>query len=167
MQIMKKKILTFFLGILLGCTLIACNGAKDENPANDSQTEDSSQEADSKKPLLDADATDEELLEAIEEDINAVMPERYDAIVTQMKEDVQPFSGQLYQLEGFYTEEDDTSYITNSVEGDETGNRLPLLYAPETPEEGTHIRVTGVVNEGEVNGETVTVLEVVVLEPLK
>lgn len=184
-----KKTSAFFLCILLSFSLAACSGKGSSdlpgNPSDsegvkedsvsgepkDSQDSSSSGEGadDSQEPLLGEDATDEEVLEALKDDINVVDDDNYVEMVTAFQEHPEEHSGKLYQIEGAYTKEDGASYIARTlVDGEKsTMCGIPLAYMSTEPKEGDWIQVTGVIDEGEINGETVTVLEVVVLQTME
>ena len=149
--------LLLFLCIFTGLLFGAC-----ASPG--AQSSQDNQE-DRKEPILDADATDEELMELIEDDINYVEAESYGKVVAEIREDTKKFSGQLYQFKGFFTKDNGTPYISDSpADNGEAGNRLPLRYLTEEPGEGTEVRITGVVNEDEVEGVKTPVLDVVTVE---
>lgn len=150
--------LILFLCIFAGLLFGACANSG-EKISQDSQKEGG------KEPILDADATDEELLELIEDDINYVEAESYGKVVAEIRKDTEKFSGQLYQFKGFFTKDNGTPYISDSpADNGGAGNRLPLRYLTEEPGEGAEVRITGVVNEDEVDGEKTPVLDVVTVE---
>ncbi len=173
---MYKKMLAFFLSAILACSLVACSGPKKQESSDNTKKEDTSQdtenqkdedpESDSQKPVLDADATDEELLDLVKDDITVVTEKKFAKTVADMKEHVEDVSGQLYQMEGFYTEIDGIPYLTDSLESEEA-NSLPLRYVIETPKEGARIRVTGVAETDEEAEEQAVVFSIVVLETLE
>ena len=190
---MYKRFQAFLLCVVFSCTIAACNGEASndvlgkkqdsedmqdvqeskQNP-KDEQSQDASEsskdtegeESGEPEPLLDADATDEELLDVLKDDIHVVADDDYVAMVKAFTEETDEYAGDIYQLEGLYTTEDGFPYVTRTVvDGDSrTASSMPLKYVDEEPEEGAWIRVTGIVNRGEVNGEDRAVLETVVLE---
>lgn len=137
--------------------------------ATDPPKDTEGEEAGEPEPLLDADATDEELLEALKDDIHVVADDDYAAMVKAFTEETDQYTGDIYQLEGLYTTENGFPYITRTVvDGDsKTASGMPLKYVDGEPEEGAWIRITGIVNYGEVNGENRAVLETVVLEVME
>lgn len=174
-----KKLLALFLGGLLGCSVMACSTPGGQSPS-DSVEKDSSQESssqkedpdsqenenertDSQEPILDADATDEELLELVKEDTHVVKEEEFEQTVKDMKEHMEEFQGQLYQMEGYYIEKDEAAYLADSPKEEKEENLLPLQYVLNAPEEGSKVRITGVAEESEEGGMA---FSVVVLEPL-
>ena len=174
-KIMCKKVLTLFLCTFLVLPLSACSIIQPQNPSADvSETQTpadervTTEEESSQEALLGPDATDKELLDALGDDINIVADDAFEQTVSAFSENIDEFAGQLYQLEGTYTIDNENSYIskTSADNGDGTVSRLPLIYVTKEPEDGEKIRVTGVVNEGEIDGKTVAVLEVVVIELL-
>lgn len=146
---MIKKKFTFILCIVLSIFLIACG-----------------KRADKQKVPLDKD--EKEMIELIGEDINTVTDDDYAQTVNELIYHTQEFSGQVYQLEGVYSVDADETYITRTlVNGEEkTVCSLPLKYVQKELEPGAWIRVTGVINQGEIDGEEKTVLEVVAIEAL-
>ena len=181
MQMVNKKILALFLCVFLGLPLAACSGsntqetpqgvpetqnvAEDSSSVTDTQAAVDNNENNSQEGLADLDLTDEELLEALGDNIHVVSNDDYIQTVTDFKENSNNYIGQIYQLEGVFAKDGYNLYVMR--EADESGSsRLPLKYVADEPEENTNIRVTGIVNLGEVDGETVTVLDVAVIETL-
>ncbi|MCI8495511.1 MAG: hypothetical protein HFI74_07505 [Lachnospiraceae bacterium] len=173
-----KKLLALFLGAILGCCAIACSAPGEQPPSDnigkedgqkpqgqkedgDSQGSDS-EKTENQKPVLDENATDEDLLDLVKDDTKVVAEKEYAKTISDMKEHVEDFSGQLYQMEGYYLEEDGTSYITDDPKSTE-GNSLPLRYVQEAPKSGAKIRITGIAEQGE---DDTPVFSVVVLESL-
>ena len=144
---------------------------KDEESqdASEASKDTEGEETGEPEPLLDADATDEELLDVLKEDIHVVTDDDYIAMVKAFTEETDEYTGDIYQLEGLYTTENGFPYITRTVvDGDsKTASGMPLKYVDEKLEEGAWIRITGIVNYGEVNGENRAVLETVVLEVME
>ncbi len=168
---MSKKFLTFFLCVILGVSLVSCNSVKKQDTADENVQQgtagDGGKEDSSKEPLLGPDATDEDLLEAIDDDINVVTEENFSKTVAEIKENTGDYSGQLFQMEGYYIEEDGNSYLTNTLTEDKKmESSLPLVYVAQKPESGAHVRVTGVVNVDDFAGSQAAVLQAVVVEPL-
>lgn len=179
---MNKKFLVLLLCACFCLSLVSC-GPKQKEQASPTDTQakqaKSGAQAQSQQtgtgsqtqepePLLGPDSTDEELLEVLHDEIHAVTDDNYIDMMAKFQEDTKKYAGQIYQIEGSYTSEDQTPYLTRTlVDGDDrTTSGLPLKYLTEEPEEGAWIRVTGIVNEGEVKGKTVAVLEAVVVETL-
>ena len=164
-----KKLLALFLGAALGCGMLGCSTPGERPPSERVEEEDGqgvdSQETDKEKqkPLLDADATDEELLELVKDDTHVVKEEEFEQTVKDMKEHMEEFQGQLYQMEGYYIEKDEAAYLADSPKEEKEENLLPLQYVLNAPEEGSKVRITGVAEESEEGGMA---FSVVVLEPL-
>ncbi len=118
------------------------------------------------EPLLGPDATDEELLEVLKDEITVVGDEDYIAMLHSFREETNDHVGKIYQIEGAYVVEDGTPYLGRTVvDGDKREPcRIPLKYVMEEPEEGAWIRVTGILNRGEVGAKIVPLLEVTVLQ---
>lgn len=192
MQTIYKKSRAFFLCILVGISLFACNspgsnhlsgdpsslqdgnGTKKQDASDDGSNgqdlPDSRTEAGKQQePLLGPDATDEELLGALGDEVNVVTDDNYIEMVTDFKEHVEAHSGKIYQIEGTYHVENGVPYVARIiVDGDSrTVTGVPLKYLTSEPEEGEWIQVTGVINEGEVEGEKTALLEVVILQSLE
>ncbi|MCI9379112.1 MAG: hypothetical protein HFI06_11520 [Eubacterium sp.] len=161
---MYKKILAFILCIVLSFSIAACGGQDTQGTASNGQ-----QNSDKPEPLLGPDATDEELLELLGDEIHVVQDDDYAQMVKEFQEHTDEHSGKVYQMEGTYMLEGETPYIARTLtDGSEDGViGLPLKYLLEPPEENSPIRVTGIVNEGEIDGKTVAVLEAIVVEPLE
>lgn len=140
--------------------LTACSGLEAKKKTGD--------EAQSKTQAqtIPLEETEKELLEKVEEDIHKVKDDAYIQTLIELIGHTDNYAGQLYQLEGIYTTEGETAYITRTlVNGEETMELgLPLNYLNKDILVGTWIKVTGIVNSGEVNGEPCTVLEVVAVE---
>ena len=179
--------------VVFSCMIAACNGEasndvlgkkqdsedvqESRQEPKDGQSQDASgfsedtegEEPGEPEPLLDADATDEELLEVLKDDIHVVADDEYAAMVKAFTEETDQYTGDIYQLEGLYTTENGFPYITRpAADGDsKTASGMPLKYVDGEPEEGAWIRITGIVNYGEVNGENRAVLETVVLEVME
>lgn len=118
------------------------------------------------EPLLGPDATDEELLEVLKEETTVVADADYAAMIRSFQEDTNNHVGKIYQIEGTYVVEDGIPYLSRAdVDGDtQKPCRIPLKYVMEEPEEGAWIRVTGILNRGEVGTKVVPLLEVTVLQ---
>lgn len=195
---MLKKIQAFFLCVALGILLAGCNGqgsqdlknAQEDNldsndgkeDVSDSNSEDGQKnnsdsspensgkdDEDASEPMLGEDATDEELLEVINDKITVVTDDNFMEMVAAFTEKTEDYSGQIYQLEGLCTMKDGMPYVARTiVDGEEKiicG--MPLKYVTEEHQEGSWIRVTGIVNKGEMDGKTMAVLEVVVLQVME
>lgn len=111
---------------------------------------------------------EEELIEMVEDDMNIVTDDSYVDTVGELLYHTDQFSGQIYQLEGVYSVEEDQAYLSRTlINGEEkTICSIPLKYLQKDIEPNSWIRVTGIINQGEVDGENKTVLEVVAIEAL-
>ena len=76
------------------------------------------------------------------------------------------YKRQIYQLEGAFATQNGAPCIARTVvDGNEkTTSSMPLKYLTQELEEGTWIRVTGIVNEGEIEGKSMPLLEAIVVE---
>ncbi len=108
-------------------------------------------------------------MELLGDEVNLVTDGSYIELISDFKKHTENYSGKIYQIEGAYHMEDGIPYITRTVvDGDEKFVQgMPLKYLPSEPQEGDWIQVTGVINEGEIGGETMALLEVVILKPLE
>ena len=174
---MNKKLLNFIPCVFLACSLAACSSTDTQGTMDNradiqvsTQTPEENHDANSsQEAMLAPDATDQELLELLADELHVVADDDYIQMVSAFTEHTDEYAGQIYQLEGSYTVNDGTPYISRTiVDGDDkTPMGLPLKYMKGEPEEGSWIRITGVVNKGEINGEMVAVLEVAVSETLE
>lgn len=169
---MYKKFLKIILSVSICISVAACGSVQPQNISSgetetlDEKTTDGTEtQGENQKPLLDADASDEELLEVLKDDIHIVSNDAYEETVAELMEHTDAHSGQLYQLEGIYMADNQDAYLTSLAGGGE--NRLPLKYLTADIEDGEPIRVTGIVNQDEKDGKMVAALEVIVTEPLE
>jgi uncharacterized membrane protein YcgQ (UPF0703/DUF1980 family) len=118
--------------------------------------------------------TEEEtnILEMMGDDVHAVADADYAEVVTELQDNADEFTGEVYQLEGIYTTTtingEESPYVYRTlVNGDEkTECGLPLKYLEKDLPDGAWIRVSGIVNSGEFQDLSCTVLEVVAVESL-
>ena len=182
MQMMNKKILAAVLCIALGSSLAAC-GAPNAQDASDRKTAQSTQETaaseetnknqedvlaseESLENTENETMTDEELLAALGDKINVVEETAYAETVKSFLEQTDDYFGQIYQMKGAFEKEGETAYLTVNTGEEGDGIRIPLKCLVQEPEAGSNVRVTGIVNYGDVNGESVPVLDVAVIETL-
>lgn len=134
--------------------------------ADEPGSKDSEGRVEDMEPLLGADATDEDLLEVLKEETTVVSDADYAVILHSFQEDTNNHVGKIYQIEGTYVVEDGVPYLSRTVVDGEKREpcRIPLKYIMEEPEEGAWIRVTGILNRGEVGVKVVPLLEVTVLQ---
>lgn len=172
---MNKKILAVALCILLGCPCASCgspnvSNAQDTPGQRDTQQTAAQEQVDSQEtvPSSEEDKTmsDEELLAALGDNIHVVAKEDYAETVNAFLNSTDDYIGQLYQLEGAFVKEGEISYLTVNAGEDGAEIRIPLTCLTKEPEAGSGVRVTGIVNYGDVNGETAPVLDVAVIEAL-
>ena len=157
-----KKIIALFLCVLLSFSLVSCSS---RNPQE--TPEGTTEETESPEPLLGSDATDEDLLELLGDDVYVVTEDKYMETLKDIKENTGKYAGQIYQMEGFFTKDGENPYLGASADGGKAEDSLPLAYMTQEPAEGSRVQITGIVNQGEVNEETVAVLEVLVVENLE
>lgn len=148
---MKRTLLLLCCALLLS-SLAGCGGAGDGTI-----------------PLTDEES---EILEMMGEDVHIITDEDYAAAVTELQAHTDAFSGQVYQLEGVYTTVTlngvETPYVYRTLVHDEeeTICGLPLKYLEKELPDGAWARVTAIINGGDFDGETRTVMEVVAVETL-
>lgn len=152
---MRKKVLALFLCAAISIFPAACVG-----------TDSDAADAESTESVLSADAANEDILAALSEDIHVVTDEDYIETVTALAEDADLYSGQIYQLEGVYVLENGEPYITRTlVHGNDTSSLgLPITLLEKDIQEGTWIRITGIINCNEENGVHKTVIEEIVTD---
>lgn len=114
------------------------------------------------------DDSESEVLALIGDDVQVVEESEWANIVPELAAHIGEFDGQVFQLEGVLRRDGDQPYVYRTlVNGDsKTECALPLRYLQKEIEEGAFVRVTGAVNAGELNGETVNYLEVIAIEVL-
>ena len=102
--------------------MAACSGSDLKKPAEgsaglqpDAVSDEGEEGGSQPEPLLDADATDEELLEALGDEVHVVTDEDYIKMVKEFQEHTEAYAGQIYQVEGVFTMENDTPCIARAV----------------------------------------------------
>ena len=118
--------------------------------------------------------TEEEvgILEAIGSDLIVIDDNAFAEYVTEMIHHTSSHVGKVVQLEGCFAENfagSSTSYVYRTLKnGDvETICARPLNYLEKDIPDGAWIRVSAIVNSGDVNGSKETILEVVAIEALE
>jgi uncharacterized membrane protein YcgQ (UPF0703/DUF1980 family) len=165
---MKKILLSILFAALL--TMSACNN----NPEHISDTtNDSGINTDLPQSVETIPLNQDEisLLEAIGSDLEIISESNYADIVTEMIYHTDSYIGKVVQIEGIFSSNlngDSIPYVYRTLtnNGDETICGLPLMYLEKDIPDDVWIRVSGIVNDGEVNGTTATVIEVVAIESL-
>lgn len=169
---MKKWITRMFAAALV-FSAVSCAGAASEESSKVLASEQET-EAESGSETADSAAlteNEEELIALLADDIQEITDEDYAELVPEIQYHLDRFSGQVYQIEGVYTEEyaEETPYIYRTlVNGEEeTICGLPLYYVDKEIPEGSWIRVTGIVNVHEAGEEMVNALEVMAIQTLE
>ncbi len=170
---MNKKILAVAVCLFMGGSLAACGGpGVQKDPGSQSlqdtqevqenmfASEEGIQESQKSQTM-----TDEELLAALGDNINVVTDDAYAETVKAFLESTDDYAGKIYQLSGAFVKEGETPYLTSNT-GEDAEIRIPLKCLVEEPQTGSKVRVTGIVNYGDVDGESVPVLDVAVIETL-
>lgn len=173
MEVMLRKMISCFVCACLFFSTAACSGSNLKKSAEgsaglqpDTVSAEGKEGSSQPEPLLDADATDGELLEALGDEVHVVTDEDYIKMVKEFQEHTEAYAGQIYQLEGAFATQNGAPCIARTVvDGNEkTTSSMPLKYLTQELEEGTWIRVTGIVNEGEIEGKSMPLLEAIVVE---
>ncbi len=130
------------------------------NPkADNAQSDSKSQE----EPVLEAGASDEELLEVLKDDIHVVTEEEFHDTATGILERTAEYTGQIYQLEGVLKMDGTALCLAHDAEEDSP--LLPLKYLKPDFKEGDKVRITGIASQ-DTESDDAAVLEVVVAEAL-
>lgn len=112
------------------------------------------------------------ILQQMGDDVNVIAEADYPSAVTELQAHPDAFSGQVYQLEGVYTTatvngvETPFVYRTLVHDGEKTTCGLPLKYLEKELPDDAWIRVTAIINTGDFDGQSYTVMEVVAVESL-
>ena len=98
------------------------------------------------------------------QEIAAESPDSGD-IFYEMINNVDKYSGQLYELDGILHSDGEEIYLSHMLE---SGKELylPLRYMMKDIADETMVRVTGVVSSDDSDGEKITVLDVVTIEKI-
>lgn len=113
-----------------------------------------------------------ELLEAVKDDIQVVYETEYVSVVTTLQSHAHDYEGQIFQLEGVYSEtfgHGETPCVYRSVMSGERELIYPMLITgfSKKIEEGSWIRVTGILDsKPDDHGHENTVLDVLAIEIL-
>ena len=128
---------------------------KADNAQSDSKTQE--------EPVLEAGASDEELLEVLKDDIHVVTEEEFHDTATGILERTAEYTGQIYQLEGVLKMDGTALCLAHDAEEDSP--LLPLKYLKPDFKEGDKVRITGIASQ-DTESDDAAVLEVVVAEAL-
>ncbi len=128
---------------------------KADNAQSDSKTQE--------EPVLEAGASDEELLEVLKDDIHVVTEEEFHDTATGILERTAEYTGQIYQLEGVLKMNGTALCLAHDAEEDSP--LLPLKYLKPDFKEGDKVRITGIASQ-DTESDDAAVLEVVVAEAL-
>ena len=115
------------------------------------------------EPVLEAGASDEELLEVLKDDIHVVTEEEFHDTATGILERTAEYTGQIYQLEGVLKMDGTALCLAHDAEEDSP--LLPLKYLKPDFKEGDKVRITGIASQ-DTESDDAAVLEVVVAEAL-
>lgn len=152
-----KKILLLLLCVVIGVSLIACGNS--EPAATETN-------AVSKAiPLTDE---EKELIELMGADVVPVSDDEYISVISEMIYHTSEYVGRVYQVDGILTiDGENVTLSRNLVSSNKTASLgLPVRYLTKEIESGSWVRLTGIVAEAEVNGQMMSVLDVVAIEGL-
>ena len=147
----KRILLTIVVLLLVVSTCISCK----KNEYNDSLSSD-----------------EIKLLEAVKDDIRVVYETEYVYTVTELQAHAHEYEGQIFQLEGVYSEKfghGETPCVYRSVMSDGRELIYPMLITgfSKKIEEGSWIRVTGILDsKADDHGHENVVLDVLAIEIL-
>ncbi len=168
---LKKIVLLLFTALFL----ISCAACTPKSEANPNETPEVSTPSETEEKLEAIPLSEEEqrILKEMGEDVQSVSEEDFGNTVTELVFHGEDFVGQVFQMEGLYTvtavNQVETPFVSRTmVNGQEkTVCGLPLKYLEKDLSDGAWIRVTGIINTADFEGETATVLEVVAVEALE
>ncbi len=148
---MQKRFILFICAVLL----LLCTSCSSDTPTS------------TKVVTLDSD--EQLVLDAMGDDIKIVSEEDYPITVTELVAHTASYTGQVYQIEGIFTMahfNDGNPFVYRTLINGNTKTiaGLPLKFLTKEIDEGSWVRVTGIINEGTVDGTKLTVLEVVAIE---
>lgn len=112
---------------------------------------------------------EQEILELMGSDILMVAEEDYISTMAELIYHTASFTGQVFQIEGVFSSDGENMTVSRTlVNGEQTlVLGLPLRYLNKELVSGSWVRITGIVAEGEVDGRSATVLDVVAAEGLE
>lgn len=176
-----RRVTGFLLCALISASLAACSQGAQNLSEDSSKTQDASEtnstpqedngsgsnadsgEAGNKEPVLEAGASDEELLEVLKDDIHVVSDAEFHDIATGILERTAEYTGKIYQLEGVLKMDGATLCLAHDTEDD--APLLPLKYLKSNFKEGDTVRITGIANQ-DTESDSTAVLEVIVAQAL-
>lgn len=140
----KKVVLCILVGIML--TVAGCSVKSSKN--------------------LDLSEDEEEMIELIGDDVNAVSKDDFVTVISDITENPEDYTGKVYEFDGMYTttdsEDGDKPYLYQMVDDEKLG--IQMRYATKEVDEGEWIHVTGVISVEEHDGHSHTFLDVVAME---
>lgn len=178
MRFVSKRFALYLLCAAAAVLSAACgsSGTKNTTPlVNESADSGSTVKIDATLPDPDTEVTpvslsegEQEVLGLVEVDIHKITDENYVETVMKINTGSDEFFGSLYQLEGVYVRKNNTPYVARIIilNGEKVFCGIPLKYMEKNITEGAWIRVTGVIQAGEVNGKEASFLEVVAAESM-
>lgn len=109
---------------------------------------------------------EQELIELMGEDVNVVADADYINTISEIMYHGTEFNGLVFQVEGVLNVEGESvSLYRNLVNGKEIQTLgLPLRYLTKELQDGIWVKVTGIVAEAEVDGQMMSVLDIVAIE---
>lgn len=175
---MIKKVFCLLFSIVMCLSFAACGGTNESNAevAETTAVETAPVEATEAsaefEPAVyeEVSLTEDEamILEAMGSDVNVVAEDAYVETVAELIYHTSEYVGTVYQVEGIFSIDGEDMSVYRILEnGDEIQNLgLPVRYLEKDIVNNAWVRLTGVVASAEVNGENVTVLDIVAIEAL-
>lgn len=162
---MIKKVFCALTCLALCLSMAAC--VQDTpNPSGTGAPSTEGTSAPSTNPVVPLTQEEQSILEAMGSDINVVSDDKYIETVAELMNHTSDYEGKVYQLEGCLSAHDEHAQVYRTlVNGSQTMTLgLPLRYLEKDIADGSWIRVTAIVAQGEVDGKSTTVLDVVAIE---
>ncbi len=150
---MIKKVICAVICLALCLSVAACTEKKPD-PTDASQT------------VIPLTEEEQGILDAMGSDVNVVTDETFIETVAEMMYHTAQYEGKVYQLEGRFSAVGGSGQIYRTLvsESKTMTLGLSLRYLEKDIPDGSWVRVTAIVAQGEVDGKAATVLDVVAIE---
>lgn len=154
-----KKFVLLLLCVAICASMVACGGGNDQPAATETNV------IGKEIPLTDE---EKEIIELMGDDVLPVSDDEYISVISEIIHHTSQYVGRVYQVEGILTVDgENVTLHRNLVHGKETAVLgLPVRYLTKEIESGSWVRLTAIVAEAEVNGQMMSVLDVVAIEGL-
>lgn len=151
---MIKKVFCAMICLALCLSMAACTEKKPDDPTGTSQTG---------IPLTQE---ERDILDAMGSDVQVIPDDAYIQTVAELMYHTSEYVGKVYQLEGRFSAGGEFGQIYRTLvsESKTMTLGLSLRYLNKDIADGSWIRVTAIVAQGEVDGKAATVLDVVAIE---